>query len=173
MRRVVDCVVALGSNLGDRVALVRGAAAQLAEHSEVHGLRLSPLYESVAVTLAGLDASAPPFVNAVATLRTSLEPGELLTLVHEVEASFGRVRQERWGSRTLDIDIVQFGGRVLTGERLTIPHPRAAERDFVLLPWLDLEPDAVLLGHGRVRDVLARLGASGAAVLRQVPGGAS
>ena len=108
----------------------------------------------------GLDLDAPAYLNAVALIRTTLTPPALLELLHVIESDHGRVRAERWGDRTLDLDIVDFAGLTLDRDGLILPHPRAAERDFVLRPWLEVDPDAVLTGHGRVADLLARLEAS-------------
>lgn len=157
MKQVMTCVLAFGSNLGEREATIRAAWDDLLAADGIHSLDPSPLHDSVALTEAGLDPEAPAYLNAVAVITTDLTPDELLGLVNRIEAEHGRVRVERWGSRTLDIDIITYGGRVVKTETLTVPHPRAFERDFVLRPWLDLDPNAVLMGHGRVSDVLARL----------------
>ena len=89
---------------------------------------------------------------------TTLTPHELLDVMQRIEAEHGRMRDARWGDRTLDIDIILFGGRAVHDERLTVPHPRAYERDFVLAPWLALDPTPVLMGHGKVAELLARVG---------------
>ncbi|MDQ1569537.1 MAG: 2-amino-4-hydroxy-6-hydroxymethyldihydropteridine diphosphokinase, partial [Actinomycetota bacterium] len=81
----------------------------------------------------------------------------LLAAVNVIELAHGRVREERWGDRTLDIDIVTMDGIVQRDEQLTLPHPRAAERAFVLVPWLDIDPDAELPGYGRVDSLVANL----------------
>ena len=78
-------------------------------------------------------------------------------MLTRIEQAHGRIRAERWGDRTLDLDIVDFAGLVSSSDRLTLPHPRAFERDFVLKPWLEVDPDAVLPGHGRVADLVAGL----------------
>ncbi|MFC4222557.1 2-amino-4-hydroxy-6-hydroxymethyldihydropteridine diphosphokinase [Lysinibacter cavernae] len=157
MKQVMTCVLAFGSNLGERETTIRAAWDDLLAAPGIHSVEPSPLHDSVALTEDGLDPDAPAYLNAVAVVTTDLSPDELLDLVNRIEAEHGRVRVERWGSRTLDIDIITYGGRVVKTDRLTIPHPRAFERDFVLRPWLDLDPNAVLMGHGRVSDVLARL----------------
>jgi 2-amino-4-hydroxy-6-hydroxymethyldihydropteridine diphosphokinase len=91
---------------------------------------------------------------------TSLEPAELLDTLAAIETRFGRVRDERWGDRTLDIDILTFGDRHIDTDRLTIPHPRAWERAFVLAPWVEIEPDAVIPGRGPIVNLLAACGDS-------------
>lgn len=156
----VPVVLAFGANLGDREETIRAAARELAVTPGITGLRLSPLHESVAVTLDGPDSSKPAYLNAVATARTTLGPEELLALVGRIENRHGRVRDERWGDRTLDIDIIALGETELNTKTLTIPHPRASERDFVLAPWLELNPHAQLPGHGGVAELLSRLRAT-------------
>lgn len=148
-------VVALGANLGDREATLRAALADLDAADGIRVVAVSPLVESVAVTLEGPDADRPAYVNGVALVESERAALELLDLLQRIEADHGRVRAERWGDRTLDLDLVDMDGAVLDAERLTLPHPRAAERDFVLGPWLAVDPDAHLPGHGRVDLLLA------------------
>ena len=90
-------------------------------------------------------------------VRTTLPPRALLSLLHEIERKHGRVRAERWGDRTLDLDIIDYAGLQSATDELTLPHPRAHERAFVLRPWAEVAPEAVLPGHGRVADLLAAL----------------
>ena len=97
-----------------------------------------------------MDYSAPAYLNAVVAVNTVLGPHDLLDVVNAIETQHGRVREERWGDRTLDIDIVDYDGRELHDERLTLPHPRAWERAFVLVPWHAIRPDAHLTGHGPI-----------------------
>lgn len=160
--QLVPILLAFGSNLdgasGDRGATIRAAQRELAETAGISGFTASPLRETIALTTAGPDPSAPRYLNGVATAETMLDPHTLLDLMQAAEARHGRVRGKRWGDRTLDVDLILYGGRVIKDERLSVPHPRAHERDFVLAPWLDLDPDAVLMGHGRVADLLARIG---------------
>jgi 2-amino-4-hydroxy-6-hydroxymethyldihydropteridine diphosphokinase len=154
-------IVALGSNLGDRLALLRRGLALLAAHDDVDVLRVSRVYETAPV---GGPAGQPAYLNAVVAVETAMRPIDLLGLLHVIEAAADRERVVRWGPRTLDLDVVDIEGSVSDDPVLTLPHPRAHERAFVLLPWLDVEPDAVLAGHGRVADLVARLDRSGAAV---------
>lgn len=156
--QIVPVLFAFGANLGDRGETIIAAQRALAETPGITGFAASPLRESVAVTLDGPDPDAPRYLNGVATARTTLEPHRLLDEMQRIEHEFGRVRDVRWGARTIDIDLILYGGRVIADERLSVPHPRAHERDFVLSPWLDLDPNAVLPGHGRVADLLARIG---------------
>ncbi|MGO2660854.1 2-amino-4-hydroxy-6-hydroxymethyldihydropteridine diphosphokinase [Mycetocola reblochoni] len=158
----VDVVLALGSNLGSRRATLDEAVAALARAGGLEVVAVSPVVETVAVTVDGPDPSAPRYLNAVALARTTLDPDALLDLAHRVEAELGRVRDRRWGDRTIDIDIVTMDGVLRDDARLVLPHPRAAERDFVLEPWLLLDPDAELPGAGRVDALLAGLRAGAA-----------
>jgi 2-amino-4-hydroxy-6-hydroxymethyldihydropteridine diphosphokinase len=156
-REPVRAVVALGANLGDRVATLRQAVAALAALPLTGEVRAADVVESVAVKPEGPDASAPADLNTVAIVSTRLAPSVLLSYLHAIEAAHGRERRERWGDRTLDLDLIAYADVVSDDPRLILPHPRAAERDFVLAPWLALDPDAELPGHGRVADLLARL----------------
>ncbi|GAA1440669.1 2-amino-4-hydroxy-6-hydroxymethyldihydropteridine diphosphokinase [Leifsonia poae] len=155
LRPAVPAVLAFGANLGDREATLRAALATLETTPGIRIDAVSPLYETPALKLTGVDHDAPAYLNAVARIHTTLDPHALLDTVNAVEDELGRVRQERWGDRTIDIDIVDYDGRTADDERLTLPHPRAAGRGFVLVPWLAIDPDAVLTGHGRVADLAA------------------
>ncbi len=150
-------VLALGSNLGDREATLMAAAREIAELDGVDLIAASGFYETPALTPQGIDLDAPAYLNAVVIVEAASEPHELLALVREIEHHHGRVRTERWGDRTLDIDLVDVPGLILDTPDLTLPHPRAHERAFVLAPWLEADPDAVLTGRGRVADLLARV----------------
>ena len=156
--QVVPVLLAFGANLGDRGETILAAQRELSDAPGMTNFRASALHETVALTQDGPDPLAPKYINGVASAETTLGPHALLDLMQRLENTHGRVRNERWGDRTLDIDLILFGGRVITDERLTVPHPRAHERDFVLSPWLSLDPDAVLMGHGRVAELLASLG---------------
>ncbi|KQZ23323.1 2-amino-4-hydroxy-6-hydroxymethyldihydropteridine diphosphokinase [Microbacterium sp. Root553] len=153
-------VVAFGANLGDREATIRAAADRIARLPLVSDVRLSPLFETVALRLDGPDPEAPGYVNAVALMTTRLAPSILLGMLHAVEDEHGRERHERWGDRTLDLDLIAYGDESADDERLQLPHPRAAERLFVLEPWLALDPDAELPGRGRVADLVTSLRAA-------------
>lgn len=156
--QVVTVLLAFGANLGDRGETIIQAQRELALTPSVTHLRASSLRESIALTPTGPDPDAPRYVNGVALVDTTLTPHELLDVLQRLEAHHGRVRDARWGDRTLDIDIITYGGKLIADDRLTVPHPRAHERDFVLAPWLELDPHAVLIGHGRVAELLARIG---------------
>ncbi|RUQ84427.1 2-amino-4-hydroxy-6-hydroxymethyldihydropteridine diphosphokinase [Labedella gwakjiensis] len=150
-------MIALGSNLGDRRAILTEAAERIAAIPGVFVRAVSTFIESVAVRTSGPDESAPPYLNGVLVGHTYLEPHRLLAATAAIEDELGRTRAERWGDRTIDIDLIEVGGRRVNDERLTLPHPRAGERDFVLAPWLEVEPSAVLTGRGRVDELLATL----------------
>lgn len=151
-------VVALGANLGDRGSTLRAAAEAIAALPGVRPVASSHEVESTAVTLDGPDPAKPRYRNAVVVVDTDLEPQELLGALHGIEDTHGRTRLERWGDRTLDLDLVAYDERSVDTATLTVPHPRAGERAFVLAPWLDADPNAVLPGAGPVRDLLAALG---------------
>ena len=143
-------ILALGGNLGDRKATIKSAIKSIKDIDGVTVLRKSELYESFAATEEGIDESAPRYLNGVIEIETELKPGKLLDELNRIEAEHGRVRLERWGSRTLDIDIITYGSEIKEGKRLTLPHPRAHSRAFVMVPWAQMDPEARLLGHGSV-----------------------
>jgi 2-amino-4-hydroxy-6-hydroxymethyldihydropteridine diphosphokinase len=152
-----DAVIALGANLGDRAATIKAAVQDLARLPLVEAVRVAEPIESVAIKPEGADASAPPYLNTVAVITTRLAPTVLLTFLHAIEERHGRERRERWGDRTLDLDLIAYGDVRSDGPSLVLPHPRAAERDFVLAPWLTVDAEATLPGVGRVDEALARL----------------
>lgn len=154
-------VIAFGANLGDRAATLHAAATALAEADGVELTAMSGLHESIALKPGGADPTAPEYLNAVALVTTTLAPDALLALLHRIEADHGRQRGELWADRTLDLDLIDYAGVQQTEPALTLPHPRAHERDFVLRPWLEVDPDAVLPGAGRVADLVTALDVAG------------
>ena len=156
-RDPLTAVIALGSNLGDRVATIHRAIERISRLPLVDDVRLSALHETVAVRVDGPDADAPAYINAVALVTTRLAPQVLLGLLHAIEEERGRERSERWGDRTLDLDLIAYGDVRSDDPHVLLPHPRAAERLFVLEPWLSLDPDAELPGIGRVADLIEAL----------------
>lgn len=141
----VRVVLALGANLGDRDENLRSATAALAE---TDGLRVVARSQVVETDPVGGPAQGL-YLNAVVLVDCWLPPFELLEVCHRIEADHDRARDVRWGPRTLDIDIITYGELVDDDERLTLPHPRAHERAFVLVPWAQVDPDAHLPGfHG-------------------------
>ncbi|WP_285115525.1 2-amino-4-hydroxy-6-hydroxymethyldihydropteridine diphosphokinase [Leifsonia sp. fls2-241-R2A-40a] len=157
MRVGSPAVLAFGSNLGDRAGTIRAAVDALNAEAGVDVRAVSRLYETPALKPKGIDGDAPAYLNAVALIHTLLDPLPLLELVNAIEDGLGRVREERWGDRTIDIDIVDYGGIVSDDDpRIVLPHPRAHERAFVLVPWLDVDPGAQLPGFGPVAELAAR-----------------
>jgi 2-amino-4-hydroxy-6-hydroxymethyldihydropteridine diphosphokinase len=152
-----QAVLALGSNLGDRQDILQGGVDAIAGIEGVRLTGVSPVYETVPVG----GPPQPDYLNAVALAEVTIPSLDLLDRLHEVEATFDRVRLVRWGPRTLDIDIITVAGECSDDPDLTLPHPRAHERAFVLAPWHDVDPDAVLPGWGPVADLLARTDQTG------------
>ena len=148
-------VLALGSNLGDRELTLRLAVAALDALEDVDVVAASGIVQTAAVKPDGVDEDAPSYLNAVVTVRTTLGPRMLLAAVNSIEADNGRLRTVRWGDRTLDIDIISFDDLELESPELVIPHPRAAERAFVLAPWAEIDPAARIVGRGSVAELLA------------------
>jgi 2-amino-4-hydroxy-6-hydroxymethyldihydropteridine diphosphokinase len=155
----VRAVLSLGSNLGDRAQTLRDAVDDILALPSVALVAASALVETPAVKLHGVDHEAPAYLNAVIIVESQLDPEALLAELNRIELAHHRTREERWGDRTLDIDIVSIDELQQRSATLILPHPRAAERDFVLVPWLQADPDAVLPGAGRV-DSLAASAAS-------------
>jgi 2-amino-4-hydroxy-6-hydroxymethyldihydropteridine diphosphokinase len=145
-------VLALGSNLGERNDTLSGAVADLVDRPEVRLLAVSPVVQTKAV---GGPAGQPDFLNMVITVETSLSPLQLLEHCQSVENKHHRVREVRWGARTLDVDIVVYGDLISEDPVLTLPHPRAAGRAFVLYPWSLIDPAATLNGE-RISALAAR-----------------
>ena len=157
-------VLALGSNLGDRRGILQEAVDAIKRIEGVRVDKVSPVYETVPVG----GPPQPDYLNAVVLARTTLPSLDLLDRLHEVEAEFDRVRLVRWGPRTLDIDIITVEGERSDDPELTLPHPRAHERGFVLAPWHDIDQDAVLPGHGPVADLLKLTDLSGIRPAREL-----
>lgn len=159
----VRAVIALGANLGDRTAALDDAIRALSALPATRMVAHSRWHDSVALTPDGPDPSKPGYLNGVALIDTALAPTHLLHHLLRIEREHGRDRGAhvaRWADRTLDLDLIQHGEVVRDDARLTLPHPRAHERDFVLAPWLDIDPDARLTTRGPVADLLAALRAS-------------
>ncbi|MFB0616018.1 2-amino-4-hydroxy-6-hydroxymethyldihydropteridine diphosphokinase [Streptomyces sp. AGS-58] len=146
-------VVSIGSNLGNRLETLQGAVDALEDTPGVRVKAVSPVYETEPWGVA--PGSQPSYFNAVVVLKTTLPPDSLLERAHAVEEAFHRVRDERWGPRTLDVDIVAYADVTSDDPHLTLPHPRAHERAFVLAPWHDVDPQARLTGRGTVADLLS------------------
>jgi 2-amino-4-hydroxy-6-hydroxymethyldihydropteridine diphosphokinase len=138
----------IGTNLGDRLANLQRATDLLAATPGVRVLRSSRVYET-----APVGPPQPDFLNAVLEVETDLEPHDLLAAGAAVERELHRVREVRWGPRTIDVDVLTFDERVIDAEDLTVPHPRMHERAFVLVPLLELEPDPMLPQGRRAADL--------------------
>jgi 2-amino-4-hydroxy-6-hydroxymethyldihydropteridine diphosphokinase len=155
-------VLAVGANLGDRLGTLQGCAQAIDRLPDTDVVAISPVYETAPVG----GPPQPDYLNAVLIVQTGLRSLELLEAAHRIEADFGRVREERFGPRTLDIDIISYADEVSCDPVLTLPHPRAHERAFVLAPWYDIEPRAELPARGSVGQLLAGLDRGG---LRRAP----
>lgn len=145
-----DVVLGLGSNLGDSAALLQEGVDALDATPGITVDAVSAVFRTAPVG----GPQQPDYLNAVVLARSSLSDVELLAAIAAVEAGAGRVRLERWGPRTLDVDVLAIDDEVSDDPALTVPHPRAHERAFVLVPWLDADPAATLVGKGRVVDLL-------------------
>lgn len=150
-------VIALGSNLGRRMENLQGAVDSLFDAPGLAFVAVSPVYETDPV--GGPEQG--PYLNAVVVAESMLDPRTLLDRAQSVENAFGRERRERWGPRTLDVDLITVGDLMSDDPELTLPHPRAHERAFVLVPWAQADPAAVLPGHGPVAALLAGADQSG------------
>jgi len=152
MTGYTKAVLALGSNLGERNDTLSGAVADLVDPPEVRLLAVSPVVQTKAV---GGPAGQPDFLNMVMTVETTLSPEALLEHCQAVENKHHRVREVHWGPRTLDVDIITFGEVTSDDPKLTLPHPQAAGRAFVLYPWSLIEP-AATLGGERIAELATR-----------------
>jgi 2-amino-4-hydroxy-6-hydroxymethyldihydropteridine diphosphokinase len=154
--------IALGSNLGDSQKQLRDAIRALAELPHTRLLARSHFYRTPPWGVR----DQPDFLNAVVVLETPLPPHDLLDALLDIERSAGRERNgERWGPRTLDLDLLHMAGETANDERLTLPHPHIAERAFVLLPLNELAPDLDIPGQGRVADLLRTVDTQGCALV--------
>lgn len=148
-------VISLGSNLGNRLETLQGAIDALEDTPGLRVKAVSPVYETEPWGVE--PGTQPSYFNAVVVVKTTLPPSSLLERAHAIEEAFHRVRDERWAARTIDVDIVAYADVVSDDPVLTLPHPRAHERAFVLAPWHDVEPEAQLAGRGDVADLLTKV----------------
>lgn len=159
MRPIRRCVIALGSNVGDRHAKLQGAIDALSDTPGVYLTAASSVYETEPVDAP---EGSENFLNAVVLADSTVSAHLLLDRALAIESAYGRDRTEqRNAPRTLDVDIILIGDRRADDPDLTLPHPRAHERAFVLVPWLEVEPDAEIPGQGTVADLLAKTGSAG------------
>jgi 2-amino-4-hydroxy-6-hydroxymethyldihydropteridine diphosphokinase len=159
MHPIRRCVLAIGSNLGERLNNLQGAVSSLADTPEVWVTSVSPVYETEPLDAA---PDSKNFLNAVVLIDTTLSARTLLERALAIEDAYGRERPAQRGApRTLDVDLVVVGDRRSNAEDLMLPHPRAHERAFVLAPWHDVEPDAELLDAGPIAELLEKTGRDG------------
>ena len=147
----MKAVISLGANIGNPEEQMQLAIAMLREATDV--IALSSIYTTEPVG----GPVQPNYLNAICITESELPAADLLALLHGIEKTLGRERVERWGPRTIDLDLIQYGTILSSAEELELPHPRAHERKFVLEPWLEVEPDAILLTHGKVSELLEQL----------------
>jgi 2-amino-4-hydroxy-6-hydroxymethyldihydropteridine diphosphokinase len=152
-----EIVIALGSNLGDRLANLQAGVSHLAAVPGLRVTAISPVYETAPVG----GPPQPEYLNAVLIAGSALSAADLLAHCQAAERALGRVRTVVWGPRTLDVDLISVDDEVSSDPELTLPHPRAHLRAFVLAPWHDADPEAHLAGHGPVADLLAQADKSG------------
>ena len=144
----MKAVISLGANVGDPKANLDLAVALLREATDV--IAVSDYLQTKPVG----GPEQPDYLNAVAIVESDLPAKDLLALLNGIETAMGRTREIHWGPRVIDLDLIQYGGLLVQDEKLTLPHPRAHERRFVLAPWFEIEPEAILLTHGRISDLL-------------------
>jgi 2-amino-4-hydroxy-6-hydroxymethyldihydropteridine diphosphokinase len=151
----VKAVLGLGANLGDRATTLQAALDEIG--GQTHVVAVSSIFETAPVG----GPAQPDFYNAVVLVDTALAAPDLLALARRLEAAAGRVRAEHWGPRTLDVDVLAYDDKRSDDPELTLPHPRAHERAFVVLPWLEIEPDGAIVGRGTLAEIATQLGTSG------------
>ncbi|MFM8206006.1 MAG: 2-amino-4-hydroxy-6-hydroxymethyldihydropteridine diphosphokinase [Actinomycetales bacterium] len=148
----MKAVIALGANLGDPRKQISIAIDEIRDLIEITAV--SSLYETTPV---GVPDNQPNYINAVLIGQSELKPLDLMVALLNIENSMGRHRSFPNAARTIDIDIIEYGGLFMESQVLTLPHPRAHERRFVLEPWFEIEPDGELAGHGPIRQLLSQL----------------
>jgi 2-amino-4-hydroxy-6-hydroxymethyldihydropteridine diphosphokinase len=159
MKPLRKVVYSLGSNLGERLSNLQGGVDALRDTPDVLVVDVSSVYETEPV---GGPEDSPAFLNIVLVAETTLEPRTLLERAQAVEDAFGRDRSTgRWGPRTLDVDLILVGTTQLDQPDLKLPHPRAAQRGFVLVPWAEIDAGGILPGAGRVDELAGQVDASG------------
>ena len=147
----MKATISLGANLGNPKENLDTAIALLREATDVKAV------SSYITTDPIGGPEQPKYLNAVCIIDSDLPAMDLLSMLHGIEKALGRERLERWGPRTIDLDLIQYADLISKADELTLPHPRAHERRFVLEPWLEIEPDAILLTHGKIKDLLEHL----------------
>lgn len=147
----MKAVVALGANIGNPKEQMDLAISMLREATDVTAI------SSYCMTKPVGGPEQPDYINAICILESDLPALDLLSVLHGIEKALGRERIERWGPRTIDLDLIQYGTLLSKADELELPHPRAHERRFVLEPWREIEPDALLLTHGKISELLEQL----------------
>ena len=132
------CTIGLGSNLGDSRSILLGAIDRLQIHPQIEIVAVSSWYQT-----APIGPPQPDYLNGCAILQTSLEPLALLNTLQAIEAAFGRVRQEVWGARTLDLDLLLYDDQIVDLPNLQVPHPQMLERGFVMIPLVEIAPETI------------------------------
>jgi 2-amino-4-hydroxy-6-hydroxymethyldihydropteridine diphosphokinase len=156
------CAIGLGSNLGDSQSILAGAIDRLRLHFQIEVVAVSSWYKT-----APIGPPQPDYLNGCATLQTSLAPLDLLNVLHSIESEFGRVRQEVWGARTLDLDLLLYDDLIIDLPILQVPHPRMLERAFVLVPLSKIAPNAIEPRSGQsIATLCKQLEHSGVDLLR-------
>ena len=147
----MKAVIALGANIGEPKAQMDLAVAMLREATEI--ISVSEYFSTKPVS----DIEQPDYLNAVCIAESELPALDLLGVLHGIEKTLGRERLEKWGPRTIDLDLIQYGSLLSSADELKLPHPRAHERRFVLEPWVSIDPEAILLTHGKISELLVQL----------------
>ena len=147
----MKAVIALGANIGNPKEQMDLAVAMLREATDFK--LVSDYYSTKPVS----DIPQPDYLNAICIVESDLPALDLLALLQGVEKTLGRERSERWGPRTIDLDLIQYGSLLSSADELELPHPRAHERRFVIEPWHSIEPDAILLTYGKISEILEQL----------------
>ncbi len=158
MKPLTKVVYSVGSNLGDRLGNLQGAVDAIRDTPDVIVVDVSSVYETDPV---GGPPDSPKFLNLIIVAETTLEPRTLLERALAIEDAYGRVRNERWAPRTLDVDLIMVGQTTTDQSDLKLPHPLAHERGFVLLPWAEIDPTGAVPGQGKVSDLLVGVDISG------------
>jgi 2-amino-4-hydroxy-6-hydroxymethyldihydropteridine diphosphokinase len=147
----MKAVIALGANLGNPQENIDLALALLKDATEITAI------SSMYVTKPVGGPAQPDYINAVALAESDLPAADFLSMLHGIETALGRERVEHWGPRTIDLDLIQYGSILSYSDELLLPHPRAHERRFVIEPWHEIDPDGILLTHGRIDALLRTL----------------
>ena len=147
----MKAVIALGANIGNPKEQMDLAVAMLREATDFKSV--SKYFSTKPVS----DIEQPDYLNAVCLVESDLPALDLLALLHGIEKTLGRERNEKWGPRTIDLDLIQYGTLLSSADELQLPHPRAHERRFVIEPWHSIEPEAILLTYGKISEILEQL----------------